>query len=357
MTPCISRYLDQVSGKIPGGHQLTRSGGGGGFGSMFGSMFRSRGYNAPRLVPGYEDDYEDVYEEDMGGQFGGGDGMYGYGAEGRFGIGLKEKTLEITPSMVPLNMARIPAPSCSAIMPFIEEIVSTGTVKLSSNYQYEGEMLGGIPHGTGTMTDLVSNKIVYKGEWKNGQYDGLGMLYLDGARVEEGVFESGKLVEGKRFLPSGAFHIGRFVDHKLQGPGRIVFPSGMMVEGHWNAGKPIGEMTYTFANGEVRKYDEKNKMNHTDFTLSWREEFVSYLNNQAEVLDVEHLYYPNGDVFLGHTKQGVYPLDGYYFKYLTKSATYSRMTIGTPNISIGQVSLETISGKYKRIQIRNIEKI
>ena len=347
MTPCIAHNLDQISGKRALGiHQLSRSGFGGGLSSIFGR----------RVVPGYENDYEDAYDDAYEDQIGHGFNMYGYEMDGRHGMVLKEKSLHITPTMVPLNMERIPAPSCNAVIPFLEGDPSVGTVKLSANYQYDGELVNGVPNGMGAMTDLSTNKIVYKGEWKDGKYNGMGLLYFEDTRIEEGLFYNGELVEGKCFLPSGTLHIGHFYKRKLDGQGRIVLPSGMMVEGIWDAGQPVGEMTYTFANGEIRTYDIEKRINYTGFEIYWNNESILYINNQAEALDVEHLYYFNGDVFMGGTQQGKYPLHGYYFKYLTKSTTYSKMKMGQPRVNI-EVFLKTISGKYKRIEVSKIEKI
>jgi len=95
---------------------------------------------------------------------------------------------------------------------------------------------------------------VYKGEWKNGKPNGLGVItYRDGHKYV-GEFKDGKQNGlGTNTYPDGRKYVGEFKDGIQNGKGTETLPDGEMYIGEFKDGKPNGQGTYTSSNGE--KYE------------------------------------------------------------------------------------------------------
>ena len=51
-----------------------------------------------------------------------------------------------------------------------------GTLTIESGSTYTGDILNNKPHGNG-YANRMGGRSLYRGEWKNGKYDGQGTLY------------------------------------------------------------------------------------------------------------------------------------------------------------------------------------
>ncbi len=84
--------------------------------------------------------------------------------------------------------------------------------------KYVGEVKDGVPHGHGTLTDLIGGK--YEGEFKNGLPNGHGTMTA----------------------PDGHAYEGEVRDGKRHGQGTLYSPDGdILQEGRWENGEYVGE--------------------------------------------------------------------------------------------------------------------
>lgn len=117
--------------------------------------------------------------------------------------------------------------------------------------QYEGETQDDLPHGRGTLTyHPGKTHKKYEGEWKNGQFDGEGVLkFSNGSRLE-GRWKEGQLHgKGIESSASGATYEGGFCRGKYHGKGTYRFADGTVHEGGWKNGDQHGQGKYTKPNG------------------------------------------------------------------------------------------------------------
>ena len=221
-----------------------------------------------------------------------------------------EMTAEIRrlPYIVPKNL--VPPRGdvdISAMMQTVE-----GTIELTQGVMYKGQMKLGVPEGRGESYDLAGKEVIYRGEWKEGAYDGMGTLYSRGEQIVRGRFEKGWLKEGSRKLSSGAWFVGRFDKSNLpQGQGRLVFPTGMFVEGRWNGFKPVGNMEYHFPDGEVIGYDLEHCDDVTHLEIAFSPEMIVYVSTVKN----SSIFYANGDIFVGSLISRRYPQNGDYYRF------------------------------------------
>ena len=90
--------------------------------------------------------------------------------------------------------------------------------------------------------DKVTHR-VYKGEWKNGEPNGLGVItYRDGHK-----------------------YVGEFKDGKKHGQGTHTYSDGRKYVGEWKDGKKNGQGTYTWSDGdkEVGEWKKNELWNGT----------------------------------------------------------------------------------------------
>lgn len=99
----------------------------------------------------------------------------------------------------------------------------------------------------------------YEGEWKDGQYNGIGAAYLANGELENqglwanSVFQGTPLSgdckngSGQLNLPGGSVYEGDFKDCELTGKGKFVYPNGDTYEGDVIKGVATGTGTYTWA--------------------------------------------------------------------------------------------------------------
>ena len=72
---------------------------------------------------------------------------------------------------------------CMLPLTVVAQKISLGTCETHDNGIYQGEMLGGKPHGKGKTT--FSNGDTYEGEYEKGKRQGYGVyIFTDGERYE-----------------------------------------------------------------------------------------------------------------------------------------------------------------------------
>ena len=143
-----------------------------------------------------------------------------------------------------------------------------GHVVLPDGTIYEGETIGNLPSGQGTVADLHGTH--QQGEWRDGKaykvsgtwvapdgtkeegtwnFDGSpsgGTIMWPDGRVYQGswkVVEDGvELPEGSGTMtwPDGRKYVGEFLDGKTDGQGVMHYPDGKVEDGLWKQGKFVG---------------------------------------------------------------------------------------------------------------------
>lgn len=125
---------------------------------------------------------------------------------------------------------------------------------------YEGEVLGNLRHGYGTLYSKT-NKVIYQGEWENDLFNGHGIrnnlnvmsgefkedfFYGDFNRLrgfwvkyEGGFLQGKKHGTGVLMLSNNEYFQGMFCEDKIHGKGTFQMNSGKRIIGEWNNNKMI----------------------------------------------------------------------------------------------------------------------
>lgn len=110
--------------------------------------------------------------------------------------------------------------------------IKTGIYIFSNADKYDGEYIrssdGGLER-TGTGMHTSCDGTIYEGQWKNDKMDGNGRIQF----------------------PSGATYEGNFEENKFHGNGRYVWPNGSLFEGTFTQNKMEGEGQFTDTDGQV----------------------------------------------------------------------------------------------------------
>lgn len=163
-------------------------------------------------------------------------------------------------------------------------------------FRYEGESRNGVPFNKGSVFDDVTRKeykghwygwiepylsgrgevyeegkLIYVGDWKKLEYDGLGIEYLDEATYEgnfekglyhgygvmiakDGTRTTGEWYKGEPLgctelkVVNGIHYIGQLKENKLHGLGTCLYPNGDKYEGDYIEGARFGEGSIVFNN-------------------------------------------------------------------------------------------------------------
>ena len=163
-----------------------------------------------------------------------------------------------------------------------------GLLLINDLLLYKGEFRDGQPNGLGT-SYFENGKIHYKGKWRNGLFDGRGTDHWDNGKIEyEGEWRDGKPDgEGTFYDADGnAVYEGQWIngrpdgienedrsseisgavnhDHRLKrrytceggnctdGGGTLRLEEAILYAGEWRDGKPDGQGTSNYPNGTVQ---------------------------------------------------------------------------------------------------------
>ena len=133
-----------------------------------------------------------------------------------------------------------------------------------SDRRYIGQVINGLPEGNGVM--YIDSGNIYKGEFKNGKYDGKGIYYFNeepykGDRYE-GDFKNGQRNgKGIYFCNNGDRYDGDFKNDKMDGKGIYYYNNGDRYEGDWKNDKMDGKGIYCWNNGDREMGDWLNDEN------------------------------------------------------------------------------------------------
>ncbi|MCK6620090.1 MAG: hypothetical protein HUU32_03830 [Calditrichaceae bacterium] len=167
----------------------------------------------------------------------------------------------------------------------------------------------------------------YEGEWKKGNYHGIGTAYHSNNRVQnEGLWASGvfrgvplsgdcKNGSGKLKLPGGEIYEGEFKNCEINGKGVMVYLNGDRYEGEFFAGLPSGNGAYFWAQtGEQYRGGFRNGVIHGKGVYTYRDESRyegRFLNGKRQ--GTGFFFWPNGERYEGQWNNDQASGEGLYF--------------------------------------------
>lgn len=138
-----------------------------------------------------------------------------------------------------------------------------------SKYDYEGEVLNGLPNGKGKATYIEGHHVsffgikiisinkadIYKGDFSNGVKDGYGEFTGIEERYRGNWKDDKKNGFGKMIYSDSTVYEGNWQDNMRHGKGKYKWKSGLVYEGDWVNGDITGRGKYIWANGDVYEGD------------------------------------------------------------------------------------------------------
>ena len=116
---------------------------------------------------------------------------------------------------------------------------------------FSGEVLDGIPSGTGTWTSNDGQQ-KYVGEWEDGLWHGEGTHSGSDGSINSGGYQHGRRHGQSSWIhPDGRKYVGEYRDDQMHGQGVHTFSNGDIYSGVFENGRQHGKGTYTFADGSV----------------------------------------------------------------------------------------------------------
>ena len=125
------------------------------------------------------------------------------------------------------------------------------------NGVYSGEILDGIPSGTG---NWISNdgRQEYIGEWQEGLWHGEGTHKASDGSTNSGEYQLGQRNGQSSWgHPDGRKYVGEYRYNKMHGQGVHTFANGDVYSGMFEDGRQHGKGVYTFSDGSVVAGDWK----------------------------------------------------------------------------------------------------
>lgn len=103
--------------------------------------------------------------------------------------------------------------------------------------RYVGEFVDGVMQGQGRIQ--FENRMVYEGQWQNGNRTGVGTLWISPTEYVHGLWKFNELIRGIHRFENGDWYEGTFKNNKFHGYGRYFHSSGEFFDGEYEDGKPI----------------------------------------------------------------------------------------------------------------------
>jgi len=147
-----------------------------------------------------------------------------------------------------------------------------GTFNYPFGTIYEGEWKDGKKHGQGTLTSHSGDK--YVGEFKYGERSGQGTYTWSNGDKYVGRWKDDKRNgQGTYTYPDGGKYVGRWKDNKRNGYGVLIYGKGTKWEGDKFEGKWKGDLplkgTFTWSNGDKYVGEWKDWKKHGQGTFTW----------------------------------------------------------------------------------------
>jgi hypothetical protein len=123
--------------------------------------------------------------------------------------------------------------------------------------QYQGAMVGGKMHGSGTYLSFTGDR--YEGEWQDGKNAGRGIYsWANGDRYVGEWMDGKQHGRGSLIRSNGAKYEGDWQNGKRVGRGTQIYSNGSRYEGEWQTDRAHGPGLYTFSDGKPLSGDWVN---------------------------------------------------------------------------------------------------
>ena len=215
---------------------------------------------------------------------------------------------------------------------------------------YEGEFKGDIRHGQGKMTSVTGD--VYEGYFETGLKNGMGILTLKNGNVYEVTQEKSyisSIYDDKSMIVIALtsqfcfFFQGSFKDGHYEGLGLVKFTNGDMFKGEFKGGKRNGFGQYRYKERHIFEgmYKDDKCEGHGKQLYSDGETFDGHYKNNVRHGQGKYMYI-NGDVFEGKNIECKNVFSYFCSFYETKSIYRNR-----PNDRVGNYENDVKSGLGK----------
>jgi len=207
----------------------------------------------------------------------------------------------------------------------------SGKMDYSNGATYSGEWFEGDPSGYGTM--IYSNGEKYAGQFKNGRYEGLGIVYnADSSVKKRGIWKNGKLKfpgdckgdclngYGTITYENGEKYEGQFVDGQYCGIGMLYDADGSIKQkGYWAGNEAVGDFTGDCRNGKGsidctsrQEITERDPVRRIPARTSTPDNIYKYTGNfkDGKYDGQGVLSFVRGDKYEGQFKDGKYYGEG-----------------------------------------------
>jgi len=100
---------------------------------------------------------------------------------------------------------------------------------------YTGNLENGIPEGNGKFESVNTNgeKWYYEGEFQNGIFMGNGKIVWDNGSKQEGTYSNGEITYGKQYLYDKLIYEGNWANGEFNGEGKSYENDKLVYEGNW----------------------------------------------------------------------------------------------------------------------------
>lgn len=158
---------------------------------------------------------------------------------------------------------------------------------------YDGDYNNGLREGKGTLYN-TDRKTKYVGDWKNDEKDGEGEeTFITNALLLPNTYKGG-FKEG-RYNGFGIItyankesYTGKFEDGRYEGKGVFKYANGNTLQCNWDRNNIDGKAILTTANGYIMKYDNKIKKEYykrNEFRRSISKANIKYYNSSGKEID------------------------------------------------------------------------
>ncbi len=136
---------------------------------------------------------------------------------------------------------------------FVEDkMKGKGRLIYNDGDYYEGLFEDDKPSGQGILFKYADGEFKYKGQFKDGFKDGVGVENHPDGSVYEGQFiKDFKNGIGKFTWPDEAVYEGHFKQNDIEGIGRIVYPESKIYLGNWKNNKIEGKGVFFWPDGRL----------------------------------------------------------------------------------------------------------
>ena len=133
-------------------------------------------------------------------------------------------------------------------------------IETCPEYKYEGNFHNDMKNGQGSIIYLKQGR-KYKGEFKNNEITGKGVLTYENNQTYQGQLLNGKK-EGKGVYtwPDGSVFIGEYKNDIKIGEGTFKMPNGIIFKGKFVKGKPDGKGIFMYNNKITNGVYKKGKL-------------------------------------------------------------------------------------------------